>query len=98
MAPTDDDTADTFGARFVAEWKRLGGPLANWSYAELQELRGCDREGMARALKRHHPMTHHAALVRIRTAESPETLARDMLLQAQATSQANVWLLLALMT
>jgi hypothetical protein len=93
-----DDPAATFGARFLEEWKRLGGPLSNWTYSEIQELRSCDREGMAAALKRHHPLTSHAAVVRIRTTESPEVLAREMLLQAQVSAQTGFWMLLALMS
>jgi len=97
MDPTTNEPEPTFGARFLAEWKRAGGPMANWTWAEIQELRGCDREGMAAALKRHHPLTTHAALQRIRAAESPESLAREMLLQAQVAAQTSFWLLLALM-
>jgi len=97
VEPAPSDPEPTFGARFLAEWKRAGGPMANWTWAEIQELRGCDREGMAAALKRHHPLTTHAALQRIRAAESPESLAREMLLQSQVAAQTSFWLLLALM-
>jgi len=97
MDRPDDDSDPTFGARFLEEWKRLGGPLAGWTYAEIQDLRDCDREGLAQALRRRHPLTPHAALARIRGAESPESLARELLLQAQAAAQTNFWLLLLLM-
>jgi hypothetical protein len=92
-----DPDERTFGARFLAEWKRAGGELGNWSYAEIQELRGLDREGMAEAVRRWHPLTPLAALQRIRSAESPESLARDILQQRQASAQTTIWLLLALL-
>jgi hypothetical protein len=88
----------TFGARFLEEWQRLGGPLSVWSYAEIQELRASDREGMAAALRRHQPLTTYAALQRIRLVESPEALARVLFAQAQAAQQTNFRLMLALLT
>lgn len=97
MESTSSDPEPTFGARFLEEWRRGGGPLSSWSYAEIQELRRCDREELAAALRRHHPLTPHAALQRIRSAESPESLARELLQQAQMAAQANFWLLLALL-
>lgn len=89
----------TFGSRFLEEWKRLGGPLSAWSYAEIQEMRACDREGMVQALRRNGPMLEYAVIQRIRQVESPEELARQLwtLAQRQAQSQATVWMLLALM-
>jgi hypothetical protein len=100
METTPSEPEPTFGERFLDEWKRLGGLLSSWSYAEIQELRGLDREGMAQALRRHHPLTTHKTLQRLRSAESPELLARDLLLlqaQAQAGAQASVWLMLAML-
>lgn len=90
----------TFGARFLEEWKRLGGPLSNWTWAEIQELRASDQEGVAAALRAHQPHISYAALQRVRTAESPELLARDALtrLQIAASSSAGVWLMLSLLT
>ncbi|HEX6245627.1 MAG TPA: hypothetical protein VFZ61_32105 [Polyangiales bacterium] len=97
MDPVHSDPEPTFGARFLAEWKRLGGPLSNWSYAEIQELRGLEREAMVEAVRRHHPLTPRAALQHIRSAESPEALAREMLVQSQMANQTSLWLLLALL-
>jgi hypothetical protein len=59
----------TFGARFLEEWERLGGPLSAWSYAEIQELRASDREGLVRCIRAHQPLTTYAAAQRISTAE-----------------------------
>jgi hypothetical protein len=100
MESTSSDPTPTFGADFLEEWKRLGGLLSNWSYAEIQELRGLDREGLVEAVRRHHPLTTHKALQRLRSAESPEMLARDLLLlqaQAQAGAQTSIWLMLAML-
>jgi hypothetical protein len=98
MDRQDDDSEAGFGARFLEEWKRLGGPLAGWSYAEIQELRGCDQEGMARALRRNQPRADYAAIQRVRGAPSPEHLARTLLAeaqtQAQASAAATMWLLI----
>ncbi|HVS18835.1 MAG TPA: hypothetical protein VMT18_09575 [Planctomycetota bacterium] len=93
----DDATEPTFGARFLEEWKRLGGPLSNWSYAEIQELRTLEREAMVAAVARRHPLTPRAVLLRIRTAESPELLAREVLHQSQLAAQTSLWLILSLL-
>lgn len=87
----------TFGARFLEEWKRLGGPLSNWNYEEVQELRACEREDMAEILRRHNPTIGYAALQRIRSVESPELLARELFFrfQAQAANTATMWMMLS---
>jgi hypothetical protein len=87
----------TFGARFLAEYKRRGGPLSNFSYAELQAIKGCDREGLAKTLRAAQPWTSYQALQRIREAESPEELAREVChqMELQASQAATLWLLLA---
>ena len=99
MDEPDAIAQPTYGARFLDEWKRLGGPLSAWSYREIQELRACDREGMVRALRSNGPTLEYAAIQRIRQVESPEELARQMLALAQANAQAQapLWMLLALM-
>lgn len=96
--PEPESGPQTFGARFLNEWKRLGGPLSAWNYEEIQELRGAEREGLIAALRKHQPLTSYAALQRIRSAEDPESLARDALQQAQAAANTNVWLMFALLT
>jgi len=88
----------TFGARFLEEWKRRGGPMSAWSYAEIQEVRVSDREGMVRSLRTHQPLIGYAALQRIRNVESPEVLAGEMLTQAQAAANMSVWMMFALLT
>jgi len=95
MEPTQ-----TFGARFLEEWKRLGGPLSSWTYKEVQELRACEREDMAEILRRHSPMIGYAALQRIRNVESPEQLARELLFrfQAQAANTATMWMMIAMLS
>jgi hypothetical protein len=73
------DTADpeqpTFGARFLEEWKRRGGPISAWSYAEIQQVRASDREGLVRNLRKHEPHNSYPALQLIRSVVSPEILA-----------------------
>jgi hypothetical protein len=91
----------TFGARFLEEYKRRGGALSSFSYAELQEIKGCDREGLIRALRAAQPMTSFRALQRIRQAESPEELAREVghQLELQAAQSAtSLWMIIALLT
>ncbi len=95
MPDTDEPT---FGARFLDEWKSLGGPLSRFSYAEIQELRVCDREGMIEALRRQSSMVEHRTIRRIREVESPEQLARETLsqLQTQAAAGTSMWVLIGL--
>lgn len=93
--------AAPFGARYLAEYRRLGGNLSAFSFAEVQELKACDREGLVRALRRAQPLTPWAAIQRIRSAESPEQLAREVSqeLRAQAAAaSASLWVILALAT
>jgi hypothetical protein len=97
MDEPDDAAEPTFGARFLEEWKRLGGPFSNWSYAEIQELRTLDREALVAAVVRHHPLTPRAVLQRIRTAESPEMLAREVLHQSELAAHSNFWLFFSLL-
>jgi ABC-type branched-subunit amino acid transport system substrate-binding protein len=84
-APEDQRT---FGQRFLDEYKRLGGSLTAWSYAEIQALKAADREGLARTLKEAQPLISYAALQRIRTVETPEQLARDVRQQQQVEAAA----------
>ena len=100
-SPSDPPGAPTFGARFLEEYKRRGGALSSFSYAELQEIKGCDREGLIRALRAAQPMTSYRALQRIREAESPEELAREVChqLELQAAQAAtSLWMIIALLT
>src|SRR5688572_25246896 len=96
--PAQDEP--TFGARFLAEYKRRGGPLSSFSYAELQAIKGCDREGLLKALRAEQPLTSHRALQRIREAESPEELAREVChhMELQAAQPASFWLMLAILS
>jgi len=100
---SDDRAASepTFGARFLDEYERRGGALVSFSYAELQEIKGCDRDGLVRALRAAQPMTSFRALQRIRQAESPEGLAREVCHQLElqaAQSATSLWMLIALLT
>ena len=104
MADTDRAAADggqTFGARFLDEYKRRGGALSSFSYAELQTIKASDREGLVQALRAAQPMTSYRALQRIREAESPEELAREVCHQMElqaAQSATSLWMLIALLT
>ncbi|HEX6886395.1 MAG TPA: hypothetical protein VF530_23670, partial [Planctomycetota bacterium] len=88
----------TFGERFLEEWKRLGGPLAGWSYAELQEIKGCDQEGLAMALRRNHSLVSYAAIQRVRSAQNPEDLARELHSRSGAHTDAGPWIMLSLLS
>ena len=92
------DGTQTFGERFLEEWKRLGGPLAGWSYAEIQEIKGCDQEGLARALLRNHSLVSYAAIQRVRSAQSPEDLARELHARSYAHTDAGPWIMLAFLS
>jgi len=88
----------TFGQRFLEEWKRLGGPLTGWSYAEIQEIKGCDQEGLARALRHNHSLASFAAIQRVRSAQSPEDLARELHTRSGTHTDAGPWIMLALLS
>jgi len=80
-----------FGQRFIDAYRRLGGSLSAFTYAEVQELKACDREALIHAVRRAQPMATYAALQRIRTAESPEQLAREVLLEQRLQANASNW-------
>ncbi len=67
------DTA-TYGARFVAEVRRLLGSSSEFRYAELEALEAADRRVFREILRRHSPYVTYAVLRRIE-AEDPEAIA-----------------------
>jgi ABC-type branched-subunit amino acid transport system substrate-binding protein len=92
---------ESFGARFLEEYKRLGGSLTAWSYAEVQALKAADREGLVRVLREATPHISYAALQRIRSVDSPEQLARDLRQQQQvqaAAAAVGLFAMFAMMT
>ena len=98
-APDPDQGEPTFGARFLDEYRRLGGSLVPLEYAVLQEIRRSDREGLIRALRAAQPMsTSYATIQRIRTVATPEELALDLIRARQAAAAASGMTLIAMMT
>ena len=97
-ADTAPAAEPTFGERFLAELRRLGGSFSGFSYAEIQAIKGCDREGLVEALRAAMPLISYAALQRIRTVESPEQLARDLRQQQAAQAAAAAVGLFAMFT
>lgn len=99
---TQPSEPTTFGHRFLEAWKRLGGPMSNWTYAEIQELRGCDKEGMVQALREQVPGVTYATLQRLRAIEGPEQLAEVMLTryarQQAAAAGMHLWMFIAFAT
>jgi hypothetical protein len=83
---------EAFGARFLAEWRRLGGPISAFRYSVLQELKQADREDTLRALTRVVPMD--LALKRRLEGEGPEgaaVLLHTELRQRQTATSAGLW-------
>jgi hypothetical protein len=78
----------TFGARFLAEYKRMGGGLVGFSYSEIQAVKACDREQLVTTLRKALPLISYAAIQRIRTVETPEQLARDLRQEQQVAAAA----------
>jgi hypothetical protein len=60
-ADTAPAAEPTFGERFLAELRRLGGSFSGFSYAEIQAIKGCDREGLVEALRAAMPLISYAA-------------------------------------
>ncbi len=89
MTTDEPDDEPSFGARFLDEYKRLGGKMLPFEYATLQELRRADREGLIRTLRTtQNPPMSHATIQRIRSVEAPQDLARDLLRVGSAKEAA----------
>ena len=65
----------TFGKRFLAEFKRLGGATSDWPETAVTRLKEADRRQFIDALRDASPRTAVQLLVTAHTAE-PENLAK----------------------
>lgn len=81
----------TFGARFLAEFRRLGGSTDDWPPRAVEAIERADRRAFAATLGRLPRPTGSALIVAAHTAE-PETLARR--LADQQREDAADWMIL----
>jgi hypothetical protein len=65
----------TFGNRFLAEFRRLGGSTNNWPERALTVLNEADRRQFIDALRKASPRTAAQLVITAHTAE-PEKLAK----------------------
>jgi hypothetical protein len=72
-----ESPAGSFGGRFVEEWMRVTGSAAEFRFKLIQDLRRADREKTVRLLRIHAGFSF-AWQQRVRQAESPERIAREL--------------------
>jgi hypothetical protein len=65
----------TFGNRFLAEFRRLGGSISGWPETAITLLMDADRRQFIAALKKASPRTAAQLMIMSHTAE-PENLAK----------------------
>lgn len=70
---------EPWGARFLARWRELGGPISSLRYEQIQRLKAADREEAARIFKPEFTLGGYSMAQRIKT-EEPEEIA-EMVLQ-----------------
>jgi hypothetical protein len=66
-----------FGARFVEEWIRVAGTRTSFRYKLIQDLRRADREKTILLLRRGIGLEYRW-IARLREADEPESVAREM--------------------
>jgi hypothetical protein len=65
----------TFGNRFLAEFRRLGGSISGWPETAVALLNEADRRQFIDALRKASPRTAAQLVITAHTAE-PEKLAK----------------------
>jgi hypothetical protein len=65
----------TFGNRFLAEFRRLGGSTSGWPATAVTRLKEADRRHFIDALRKASPRTAAQLVITAHTAE-PEKLAK----------------------
>lgn len=86
-------SGEAWGGRFLAEWRRLGGPISAFRYSVLQELKQAGREDTLRALTRLVPMMSQALKRRLEdaTPEQAADLLHTEMRQRQVATTAGIW-------
>jgi hypothetical protein len=72
--PNEKEPA-TFGARFLAEYRRLGGGFGELDYRTIQELKRCDREAFVAVVRRSRSTLWNYSLLQLAKSLEPEELA-----------------------
>ena len=88
----DEQFGEVWGARFIAEWRRIGAPVSLFPYAVLQELKGSDREEALKLIQSRKRLSH-ALLKRLQSLD-PEPAAALLFLefrQAQTAAAVGFW-------
>ena len=80
--------AQTFGERFVEEFRRAGGSTAAWAPPAVEALKSADRRGFIAALSKVSSASAKTLVIAAHTAE-PETLERRAIKQARADEAKN---------
>jgi hypothetical protein len=71
-----------WGGRFLQHWRKLGGPISSFKYAQIQALKVADQEGVVKMFKQQAGSFQVAKVLR---ESSPEDAA-TILLQQQRLS------------
>ena len=85
------DPQDCWGARFLSRWKKLGGPVSSFSYAQIQKLKLADQEAVAKMFKSSMGSSQLRNLILNNTPED----AANALLQQQ---RMNLMVMAAILT
>ena len=86
-------TGETWGARFLARWRSLGGPLSSFRYEQIQRIKAGDQEEVARIVRPGLMMGGYGVAQMIRNS-TPEEAAEKILNQMRvaALTMAMIWL------
>ena len=77
-----------FGADFLRHWKELGGSLARFRYATIQDLKQADREEAVRTLSKIWPPWATKALKRESAREAAKTVFTRMEVMSRHSNPA----------
>ena len=77
-----------FGARFLAEYRRLGGRPSVWNYATLMAMEAAGREGFDALLRRS--ITLEYRVLSLCASATPEDLAREVVEEIKRQSDAAI--------
>jgi hypothetical protein len=81
---------ETWGARFLARWRELGGPISFLRYDQIQRLKAADREEAARIFKPSLTLGGYSMAQRVKTGE-PEEVAELVLQNLHLRQLASIF-------
>jgi hypothetical protein len=77
-----------FGARFLAEFRTLGGTVGRWKHATVMALEQADREEFLLRLRQARPTPSYVTL-QAGLSDEPEALAKRVIEEERARAAAS---------